>query len=305
MSVVVQGLTKNFGSQIAVNDLTFSIQPGEIVGFLGPNGAGKSTTMKMICGYLIPTKGTALINGHDIVEESLEVRKNIGYLPEHNPLYEDMYVREYLEFVSRIHRIPKPGPRIREVIHTTGLEKEEHKIIGALSKGYKQRVGLAQAIIHDPGILILDEPTSGLDMNQLTGIRQLIKDMGKEKLVIFSSHIMQEVQALCQRVLIIHDGNLVADDSIDALGKKLSGSVKILVEFENESFDTSLFSKIPGVTGCNKEGKKLILHVQNEKDIKPEVFKTAVAAGLTIVEMKSDHMNIESIFQTLTKKDAV
>lgn len=305
MSVIVKGLTKNFGSQVAVNDLTFSIQPGEIVGFLGPNGAGKSTTMKMLCGYLMPTKGTALINGHDIVEQSLEVRKNIGYLPEHNPLYEDMYVREYLEFVSRIHGIQKPSKRIREVIHTTGLEKEEHKIIGALSKGYKQRVGLAQAIIHDPSILILDEPTSGLDMNQLTGIRQLIKDMGKEKLVIFSSHIMQEVQALCQRVLIIHDGNLVADDSIDALGKKLSGSVKILVEFENESFDKLSFSKIQGVTDCTKEGKKLVIHAQTEKDIKPEVFKAAVAAGLTIVEMKSDHMNIESIFQTLTKKDAI
>src|SRR5690606_37326340 len=177
--------------------------------------AGKSTTMKMLCGFMVPTGGSASVNGYDIVEQSLEVRKNIGYLPETNPLYDDMYVKEYLEFVAGIHGLKNATERIREVVAITGLDKEQHKLISALSKGYRQRVGLAQAIIHDPDILILDEPTSGLDMNQLAGIRQLIKDMGKEKIVIFSSHIMQEVQALCHRVLIINDGKLVADDSIE------------------------------------------------------------------------------------------
>lgn len=302
MSIIVEGLTKKFGNQVAVNDLSFTVKPGEIVGFLGPNGAGKSTTMKMLCGYLLPTGGRAQINGFDIVEDSLDVRKNIGYLPEHNPLYEDMYVREYLEFVGRIHHIPNLNARIQEVIGITGLEKEEHKLIGALSKGYKQRVGLAQAIIHDPGILILDEPTSGLDMNQLTGIRQLIRDMGKEKIVIFSSHIMQEVQALCHRVLIINDGILVADDNIDVLQQKLSGSSKIFVEFEEESFTTSDFSGMKGVTACTKDGRTLVITCKAEKDIKAEIFKKAVSLGLTIVEMKSEKMNIESIFQTLTKQ---
>ena len=186
MSIVVNGITKIFGTQTAVNNVSFSAKPGEIVGFLGPNGAGKSTTMKMLCCYLAPTEGTAEIAGFDILKDPLKVKKNVGYLPEHNPLYEDMYVREYLGFVAGLHKINNPEKRIDEVIHTTGLEKEQHKIIGTLSKGYKQRVGLAQAIIHDPKVLILDEPTSGLDMNQLVGIRQLIREMGKEKTVIFS-----------------------------------------------------------------------------------------------------------------------
>ena len=188
MSIVVNGITKIFGTQTAVNNVSFSAKPGEIVGFLGPNGAGKSTTMKMLCCYLEPSSGTAEVEGFDILKNPLEVRKNIGYLPEQNPLYDDMYVREYLGFVAGLHKIKNPDKRIDEVIQTTGLEKEQHKIIGTLSKGYKQRVGLAQAIIHDPKVLILDEPTSGLDMNQLVGIRQLIREMGKEKTVIHNWH---------------------------------------------------------------------------------------------------------------------
>lgn len=305
MSINVQGLTKKFGQQTAVDQLSFSVKPGEILGFLGPNGAGKSTTMKMLCGFMLPTRGTATVNGFDIVEQSLDVRKNIGYLPENNPLYDDMYVREYLEFVAGIHQLKNPKARIQEVIQITGLEKEQHKLISALSKGYRQRVGLAQAIIHDPGILILDEPTSGLDMNQLAGIRQLIKDMGKEKIVIFSSHIMQEVQALCHRVLIINDGKLVADDSIEKLQTSLAGSTKVLVTFENDQFSIKEFQKMEGVSSCLKEGNQMTLVCSSQKDIKADIFKMAVASGLTIIEMKSEKMNIESIFRTLTNQENV
>jgi len=305
MAINVQGLTKRFGNQIAVDRLSFSVKPGAILGFLVPSGAGRGTTMKMLCGFMVPTGGSASVNGYDIVEQSLEVRKNIGYLPENNPLYDDMYVKEYLEFVAGIHGLKNATERIREVVAITGLDKEQHKLISALSKGYRQRVGLAQAIIHDPDILILDEPTSGLDMNQLAGIRQLIKDMGKEKIVIFSSHIMQEVQALCHRVLIINDGKLVADDSIEMLQSRHSGTTKVLVEFEDENFHVKDFKDIAGITSCIKEGNRLVFVCNSQKDIKPEIFKTAVASGLTIVEMKSEKMNIESIFRTLTNQEGV
>jgi len=222
MSVIVSNLTKTFGTQNAVNDLSFEAKPGEILGFLGPNGAGKSTTMKMVTTYLQPTSGTATVCGHDIVESDMDVRRHIGYLPEHNPLYKDMYIKEYLEFVARIHKVDNTKSRIDELIEITGLQKEQHKLISSISKGYRQRVGLAQALLHDPEVIILDEPTSGLDMNQLIEIRALIKKLGETKTVIFSTHIMQEVQALCDRVIIINEGQLVADDPIDGQWKRCS-----------------------------------------------------------------------------------
>jgi ABC-2 type transport system ATP-binding protein len=221
MSIQVSGLTKVYGEQKAVDAISFSLKKGEIVGFLGPNGAGKSTTMKMITGYLPPTGGTASVCGFDVQEQPMDVRKRVGYLPEANPLYHDMYVREYLEFSAGIHGISNAKARIEEMIRTTGLTKEAHKKIGALSKGYKQRVGLAQAMLHNPEVLILDEPTSGLDPNQIVEIRDLIINIGKEKTVLLSTHIMQEVQAMCSRIIVINNGTIVADDTIDGLRKKL------------------------------------------------------------------------------------
>jgi len=214
MSLSLKSLTKEYGAQKAVDELSFDVSGGTIMGFLGPNGAGKSTTMKMVSCYISPTSGTAEVCGYDIHKNPLQVRKHIGYLPEHNPLYLDMYVREYLQFVAGIHKLDNKKKRAAEMIEMTGLGKEQHKLIGALSKGYRQRVGLAQAMIHNPDVLILDEPTSGLDMNQLVDIRNLIKTLGQEKTVILSTHIMQEVQAMCDRVIIINNGKKVADDPI-------------------------------------------------------------------------------------------
>lgn len=214
MSITVSNLVKIYGTQTAVNNLSFSLKKGEVVGFLGPNGAGKSTTMKMITTYLPPSAGTASVCGFDVVKQSMDVRKKIGYLPEANPLYYDMYVREYLELSAGIHGIKKPKDRIEEMIALTGLSKEAHKKIGMLSKGYKQRTGLAQAMLHDPEVLILDEPTSGLDPIQIVEIRELITRIGKEKTVLLSTHIMQEVEAMCSRVIIISSGNMVLDESL-------------------------------------------------------------------------------------------
>jgi ABC-2 type transport system ATP-binding protein len=217
MSIKVSGLTKVYGTQVAVDHISFELKKGEIVGFLGPNGAGKSTTMKMITGYLPFTDGKASVAGFDIESQSMEVRKRVGYLPEANPLYYDMYVREYLEFTAGIHQLKNAKQHIETIITHTGLSKEAHKKIGALSKGYKQRVGLAQAMLHNPDVLILDEPTSGLDPNQIVEIRELIKTIGKEKTVLLSTHIMQEVEAMCSRVIIINNGKIVADDTIENL----------------------------------------------------------------------------------------
>lgn len=216
MSISVQGLTKIYGTQKAVDNISFSAQPG-VLGFLGPNGAGKSTTMKMLTGYVPQTSGSASVSGFDVNTQSLEVRKCIGYLPENNPLYLDMYVKESLSFIAGIHDIENVGERIAEVIELTGLAPEQHKKIGQLSRGYRQRVGLAQAILHNPEVLILDEPTSGLDPNQLIGIRQLIRDLGKTKTIILSTHIMQEVEAVCDQVIIINKGKIVADNTLKGL----------------------------------------------------------------------------------------
>ena len=217
MSIIVNSISKVYGQQLAVDNVTFEAGKGSILGFLGPNGAGKSTTMKMLTCFIPQTSGSASVCGFDIAEQPMDVRRNIGYLPEHNPLYVDMYVKEALSFIAEIHRVDQRKKRIAEVIELTGLGDEQHKKIGALSKGYRQRVGLAQAIIHDPAVLILDEPTTGLDPNQIIGIRQLIRELGKTKTVVFSTHIMQEVEAICNQVVIINKGRLVANDSIDGL----------------------------------------------------------------------------------------
>ncbi len=234
MSISVESLTKVYGPQKAVDGISFSAKPG-VLGFLGPNGAGKSTTMKILTGFIPQTSGKASVCGFDVETQALEVKRNIGYLPESNPLYQDMYVKESLAFIAGIHKIPEPEKRINEIIELTGLTPEQHKKIGQLSKGYRQRVGLAQAILHDPQVLILDEPTSGLDPNQLIGIRQLIRDLGKTKTIILSTHIMQEVEAVCDQVIIINKGKIVANDTLEGLRKKNSGKTleNIFIELTN------------------------------------------------------------------------
>lgn len=301
MSVEVQGLTKKFGEQIAVNNLNFSVKKGEILGFLGPNGAGKSTTMKIICGYLRPTSGSVSVCGYDILKNDLEARKSIGYLPEQNPLYEELYVREFLQFVASIHKLENKKNRLDEVIAATGLEKEQNKIIATLSKGYKQRVGLAQAIIHDPEVLILDEPTAGLDANQLVEIRDLIRELGKHKTLIFSSHIMQEVQALCDKVIIINDGNLVADSAIKDLDGLIKEQQTVYIEYEKINTQILGLDSLEGVLKVEKHGNGYILHSKNNFDLRPLIFRHAVANDLVIIEMKRDRLNVEDVFRKLTK----
>ncbi len=303
MSVIVKDLTKVYDDRAVVNQISFEARPGEILGFLGPNGAGKTTTMKMICCYTQPTQGQITVYGHDTAKDPLSVRKQIGYLPEHNPLYEEMYVKEFLQFVASIHKIDHKTKRIAEVIERTGLEKEQNKIIGTLSKGYRQRVGLAQAIIHDAQVLILDEPTSGLDMNQLVDIRQLIKDLGREKTVIFSSHIMQEVQALCDRVVIINDGHLVADESIDVLSQRIAGTQQLFIQFENGRIDMTPFRQLEGVKDTVFENGHYIISIQEGNDLRPAIFHTAAKANQAIIEMRLEKANIEEIFRKLTKAE--
>ena len=305
MSIAVTSLSKHFGAQKAVDDISFSMKKGEILGFLGPNGAGKSTTMKMLTCYIPPTSGTALINGFDIVDQSLDVRKHVGYLPENNPLYKDMYVREYLGFIASLYKLKSLRSAVDDMIELTGLGLEQHKQIGALSKGYRQRVGLAQAMIHNPDILILDEPTSGLDPNQLADIRQLIKQFGKEKTVLFSSHIMQEVQALCDRVIIIDKGKIVADDSIKHLDENVGSLQVVNVEFV-KTVDKNLFSKIKGIHEI-KQGKskrEYELRFMKENDIREELFRLAVSLDNPLIELNTVHRSMEDVFHEFTGKDS-
>ena len=303
MSVIVQQLTKIFGNQKAVDGISFQARKGEILGFLGPNGAGKSTTMKIAACYLPPTTGEVKVAGHDVYDEPLEVRKKVGYLPEHNPLYYDMYVKEYLSFIASLHRIKgrKNKENVNEMISLTGLSREQNKKIGQLSKGYKQRVGLAQSIIHDPEVLILDEPTSGLDPNQIVEIRELIRRMSRDKTVIFSTHIMQEVQALCDRVVIIDQGTIVADDHVSQLRKEKSGQQIILAEFESEP-DSSLFEGIDGIHRIEKEKLTLRIVADPEKDIRSAIFKIASGKNLPLIGLRKEEQSLEYIFQSLTQK---
>lgn len=304
MSIEIRQLTKVFGDQIAVDHLDFTARKGEILGFLGPNGAGKTTTMKMICGYLPPTKGTALICGIDVVENPIEAKRKIGYLPEHNPLYKDMYVREYLDFFARLTQIPNPRKRVGELIEMTGLTQEQNKKIGSLSKGYRQRMGLSQALLHDPEVLILDEPTSGLDPNQLIEIRQLIRQAGEEKTLLFSSHIMQEVQALCHRVVIINKGKLVADDEIRNLLDKGKPNRVILVEFAapvplSELQRIEYVERVVDLGQCRYQ-----LISPTDRDVRSHLFKIASEHSWTIRELKEERSSVEEMFSILTKSES-
>lgn len=301
MSVKVENLTKIYGEQKAIDQISFQAKEGEVLGFLGPNGAGKTTTMKILTGFIPQTTGKAAVCGFDVEENPMEVRKRIGYLPEHNPLYKDMFVKEYLGFVAGLHKVKNVKARVAEMIELTGLQREQKKLIGALSKGYRQRVGLAQAMLHDPQVLILDEPTSGLDPNQLVDIRNLIKKLGKEKTVIFSTHIMQEVQAICDRVLIINKGELVADDPIEQLASRVEGEVVVTVEFM-QKVQAAQLNKIKGVNSVKKiGGNRWQLSAPLETDIRPAVFNFAVEQHLTLLEMHKEVFSVEDVFQKLTR----
>jgi len=298
MSVKVDHLTKLYGEQKAVNDISFEVHSGEILGFLGPNGAGKSTTMKIITTFIPQTSGNVTVSGFDVIDQSAEVRKRIGYLPENNPLYLDMYIKECLEFFADLHGIQNKKARVDEMIEVTGLTRESKKKIGTLSKGYRQRVGLAQALIHNPEVLIMDEPTSGLDPNQVVEIRNLIKKIGKQKTVILSTHILQEVQALCDRVIIINKGQLVANDTIDNLQKSSSGETALTVEFK-ETIERAQLQKIRTVKQVdNIDGNKWRLI--SDKDMQEDVFQFAVSNHLTILSLEKEKQSLEDIFRTLT-----
>ncbi|MEO6883969.1 MAG: gliding motility-associated ABC transporter ATP-binding subunit GldA [Bacteroidia bacterium] len=301
MSIKVNNISKKYGEQLALNAVSFEINSGEIVGFLGPNGAGKSTMMKIITCFIPQTTGDASVCGFDVSEESMEVRKSVGYLAEHNPLYLDMYVKEYLEFVAGLHKLKNIPQRIAEMIEITGLQIEQKKKIGALSKGYRQRVGLAQALIHDPKVLILDEPTTGLDPNQLAEIRQLIIKIGKEKTVMLSTHIMQEVEAVCSRVIIINKGQIVADKPTEQLQKSPESEQIITVEFDkapNENF----LKNIEGVTNVMQlNGNTWQMTAQTTADIRPLIFQYAVKNNLTVLAMNKEERKLEDVFKELTK----
>ncbi|MFK8274483.1 gliding motility-associated ABC transporter ATP-binding subunit GldA [Capnocytophaga cynodegmi] len=297
MSVEVRELTRQYGSQIAVNQISFNLKKGEIMGFLGPNGAGKSTTMKMITGSLIPTKGEITIDGINMLKTPILAQKKIGYLPEHNPLYLEMYVREYLSFMADLYgKIPRS--RVEEVIEITGLTPESNKKIEQLSKGYRQRVGLASALIHDPEILILDEPTTGLDPNQLVEIRSIIKELGQNKIVLLSSHIMQEVQAICDRVIVLNKGNIVLDKKISELQGK-EQVIEVAFDFRVEE---RLLKQIPNVKSVVNEFEFLYnISFDTETDMRPAVFDFAKENGLKILQINHKHKTLEQLFTELTK----
>lgn len=299
--IKVENLTKVYGTQKAVNNISFDAEPGKILGFLGPNGAGKSTTMKMITCFIPQTAGKITVCGYDVITQSMEVRQQVGYLPENNPLYLDMYVKEYLGFVAGLHHMENPAKRIAEMIEKTGLEREQKKRIGQLSKGYRQRVGLAQAMLHDPKVLILDEPTSGLDPNQLTEIRKLIKELGKEKTVILSTHIMQEVEAICDQVVIINKGELVANADTKTLQTQAAGNATYKATFDKSTTKTAL-QAVAGVKQAqNLKDNTWILESANNTDIRTSIFDFAVKNGLVLLEMNKEEEKLEDIFRKLTK----
>ncbi|MCK9451294.1 MAG: gliding motility-associated ABC transporter ATP-binding subunit GldA [Bacteroidales bacterium] len=301
MSVIVTDVSKRYGKQMALDQLSLTIHKGEVVGLLGPNGAGKSTLMKILSCFIPPTAGKASVNGFDVIDQSMEVRKLVGYLPENNPLYTDMYVAEYLRFIAGIHKLGKQtGSRIDELIQQTGLTIEINKKIGALSKGYRQRVGLAQAMMHNPQVLILDEPTSGLDPNQLVDIRALIKSLGKEKTVILSTHIMQEVEAICDRAIIINNGKLVADDSTQNLKKKPKSNV-LMVRFE-ETVNANQLKKINGIKSLQEISANHWLIEYNEKEnVRKELMQWAMTHDINIQSMQQEALSMEEAFQVFTK----
>lgn len=303
MSIEVVDLKKFYGEQAALGGISFTVNTGEIVGFLGPNGAGKSTTMKILTGFIPATSGSAKVCGFDIDENSIDTRKRIGYLPEHNPLYLDMYVKEYLQFVGGVYGMSNLKSRVAEMIELVGLEREQRKKIGALSKGYRQRVGLAQAIIHDPEVLILDEPTSGLDPNQLVEIRELIKHIGETKTVMLSTHIMQEVEAICDRVIIINNGLLVADDTSKVLQ---SGGKKhvVMVEFDSDSkVSEKQLKSIVGVSNVRQleNAQTWLIESEDGTDLRKKISQTALKNSWLVLSMNTEEKSLEQVFKELTK----
>ncbi|MBN2681289.1 MAG: gliding motility-associated ABC transporter ATP-binding subunit GldA [Bacteroidales bacterium] len=303
MSIVVKNITKLYGKQKALNNVSFEIATGDVVGFLGPNGAGKSTMMKIITGFIPPSSGDAWVNNNHVIEKSLLVRSMIGYLPENNPLYTDMYVREYLKFVAGLYKLGKDSKkRVDEMISLTGLSKEKHKKIGELSKGYRQRVGLAQALIHNPEVLILDEPTSGLDPNQIVEIRNLISEIGRTKTVMLSTHIMQEVNAICDKIIIINNGEIVAHDTTSNIQNFASEKGQTITAEFDKMPDVNALKKISGVVKVTSSGEKLVeIESNGEEDIRPKIFAYAVENKLTVLAMQAKEKSLEQVFRELTK----
>lgn len=302
MSLEVTGLSKHYGKQKAVDNISFSVKEGEIVGFLGPNGAGKSTTMKIATCYLPPTEGTVKVAGMDVQQKPLAVRQVIGYLPEHNPLYLEMYVHEYLRFIGSLHGLSgrKLKERVADVVNLCGLTHEQNKRIQALSKGYRQRVGLAQALVHDPKVLILDEPTTGLDPNQILEIRQLIRDISAQKTVVFSTHIMQEVQALCNRVVIINRGKIVADSPVEMLREHSGKGRMIIVEFE-KPINLALLEQLEGVRQIEQPSPaRYVLYAEDDRKLRSRIFRVAADNDLPLIGLRQEETSLESIFQELT-----
>lgn len=300
MSITVSNLSKNYGSQRAVNDISFSLHKNEIVGFLGPNGAGKSTTMKMITGYLASDGGKIDVCGIPVETSNTLTKTKIGYLPEANPLYTEMYVREYLSFIAGIHKVKLSQKRVEEVIELVGLQTESHKKIGQLSKGYKQRVGLAATLVHDPEVLILDEPTTGLDPNQIIEIREVIKKLGEHKTVLFSSHIMQEVEALCDRVIIINKGKIVADDNLNQLKRGNAEKHHVTVQFK-ESIKVELLKSIEEAISVTKSSdNSFIIETVSPESLRKKLFEFSLQHQLNIVSLNSENQSLENIFKQLT-----
>jgi len=303
MGIVIENLVKVFGQQRAVNDISFSVEEGQIVGFLGPNGAGKSTTLKIATGYLPPSSGRITVGGYDVAVNPMDVKRITGYLPEHNPLYLDLYVHEYLAFAGSLYGL-RGGylrSRVAEMVELCGLSREQNKKIGTLSKGYRQRIGLAQALIHDPQVLILDEPTSGLDPNQLLEIRKLIRDISKDKTVIFSTHIMQEVEALCERVVVINRGSIVANDRLDNLMRD-KGHDAVIVEFD-AAVDVDSLTALPGITAIESLGEgRYRLSVTRGVDIRPAIFRHAADHNLSLIGLRQEDNSLERIFHELTQE---
>ena len=299
MSIEVKQVTKNYGTQKALNDVSFKVNPGHIVGFLGPNGAGKSTMMKIITCFIPQTSGDVSVCGYDVIENPIEVKRQVGYLPEHNPLYLDMYVKEYLDFVGGVYKIDNRKARINEMIGMVGLEVEQNKKIGALSKGYRQRVGLAQAMIHDPKVLILDEPTTGLDPNQLEEIRGLIKTIGKEKTIMLSTHIMQEVEAICDQTIIINQGKIVADDKTTDLQQQTKNHLVLMVEFDQSS-TIEVLQKIEGVTRVKQAQENTWLFEIEQDNVRNNIFQFAVQNEMVVLTMQKESQSLENVFKKLT-----
>ena len=302
MSLVVENLTKEYGAQKAVNNISFEVKEGEIVGFLGPNGAGKSTTLKIATTYLPPTSGRVVVGGFDVVANPMAVKKITGYLPEHNPLYLDLYVHEYLSFVGKLYGLGGGAlkKRVEEMVSLCGLSREQNKRIENLSKGYRQRIGLAQALIHDPAVLILDEPTSGLDPNQLLEIRKLIREISANKTVIFSTHIMQEVEAICDRVVVINRGEIVANERLDDLLRQKHDQTSVVVEFET-GVDIGEMQSLPGIVRLVDLGQnRYRIHISQGVDIRPEIFRYAADRRLSLIGLKQEEHSLENIFRELT-----